>query len=73
MSDNCGSFITPIFENDPCNGERIGTGCIIDSNIFSQLGLGANSTQEEFNQSLYVAFVTLKNRVDAIEAITDNL
>jgi len=65
----------PTLETDPCNGERISTGCIIDDSLYSELSLEADSTQQEINQAMYLAFLNLKattedlqDQVSALEA-----
>lgn len=73
MSNTCQSEVVPIYQNDECNGERKSTTCIIDENTFTQLGLEENSTQEQINNALYVALISLKAQVDAMQEIIDNL
>lgn len=63
----CNDGVTiPTLQEDPCNGKTINAKCVIDSNIYEDLELDANSTQEEINQALYQAFVNLKAIVDGL-------
>lgn len=73
MSTTCKSFVVPTFETDICNGETKPATCIIDSNTYTQLGLTTNSSQQEINQALYVALISLKNQVENLQEIIDNL
>lgn len=73
MSNTCQTFINPVYQEDQCGGEKTNNQCVIDTNTYIQLGLNANSTQQEINQALYTALVTLKNKVDDLEEIIDNL
>ena len=73
MSTTCKSEIVPIFEEDICGGDKKNNQCVIDTNSYLELGLNANSTQQQFNQALYTAFISLKVRVDEIESIIDSL
>lgn len=65
---NCNNGINiPQLTTDPCNGKTISTSCTIDPNMFSELGLNENSTQEQINQALYLAFLDFKARIEALE------
>lgn len=63
----------PTLETDPCNGERIGAGCVVDSGIYSELSLSANATQQEINQAMYLAYLNLKATTDNIDATVSGL
>lgn len=62
----CNSYIVPIFEEDECGGEKKSTKCVTDPNVFIELGLPANSTQEEINKKLYEALMALKNQIENV-------
>ena len=66
---NCNNGISiPILETDLCNGERVSAGCVVDNGIYSELALSENSTQQEINQALYLAFLNLKATTDDLQA-----
>jgi len=69
----CPTYTNVVQSEDNCNGDRKSTKCVIDENTYSQLGLGANSTQEQFNQAIYTALIVLRNKVDNLQEIIDNL
>lgn len=74
MSINCQSGITiPPLETDFCNGDRKSTKCIYDENIYSELGLETNSTQEEFNIAIYTAFLQQKALIEDLQNQINNL
>jgi hypothetical protein len=62
----CDLHITPIFQEDECNGERTLAQCVVDSSLYSELQLPANATQQQINQALYLAFLNLKSQLDAL-------
>lgn len=67
MPTICNQGITiPQLSTDPCGGERIKAECVIDSNLYSDLGLSVNATQQQINQALYLAYKNLKQIVDAL-------
>ena len=67
MSTICNQgIVIPTLSTDPCGGERIKAECVVDSNLYSDLGLSANATQQQINQALYLAFKNLKQIVDAL-------
>jgi len=74
MSTNCETYIViPPLPEDPCGGDKKDVKCVVDTNAYPELGLTVNSTQEEFNQALYTAFVNLKAKVDDLEEQVNNL
>lgn len=75
MPINCGNgnITIPTLETDPCGGKTTSNKCIIDSNIYSELGLSANSTQEEFNIAIYTAFLQQKALIEDLQTQIDNL
>jgi hypothetical protein len=66
MPTSCDLHITPVFQEDPCNGERTLAQCVVDSSLYSELQLPANATQQQINQALYLAFLNLKSQLDAL-------
>jgi hypothetical protein len=62
----CNLNTPEVFQEDPCNGERIAAQCVTDSAVYTELGLSANSTQQQINQALYLAFLNLKSQLDAL-------
>lgn len=73
MAIPCRTAVVPIFEEDPCNGETKSAECVIDSSLYSELGLEENSNQKEINQALYLAFLNLKALTDNLQAQIDAL
>lgn len=73
MSIPCQTYIQVVQSEDPCNGERIGAGCVVDSSIYSELSLSANATQQEINQAIYLAYLNLKAITDEIDATVSAL
>lgn len=66
MSTNCTTEIVPIYQEDPCMGDKKSTKCVYDENMYTELGLEVNSTQEQINQALYIAFVALKAEINSL-------
>lgn len=73
MSKDCGSYVVPNLINDPCEGEKTPAECVIDSNVFLELGLQANSTQKEINQKLYATILAQKLKIEQLETQINNL
>lgn len=69
----CHTHIEPTYESDPCGGERTNAKCVIDESTYTELGLEANSTQQQINQALYLAFLNLKATVENLQTQIDNL
>lgn len=63
MPTSCDLHITPVFQEDPCQGERIASSCVVDPTIYSELSISANSTQQQINQAMYLAILNLKATV----------
>ena len=63
----CNNYVVPIFEADPCLGETKPASCVLDPTIYSELSLSANSTQQEINQAMYLAFLNLKATTEDLE------
>jgi hypothetical protein len=67
MGTTCNQGIAiPDLSTDPCGGERIKAECVVDSNLYNDLGLSANATQQQINNALYLAFKNLKTIVDGL-------
>lgn len=65
MSTECNTgVVIPTLNQDPCNGNKISTQCIIDYSLYPELGLSTNPTQQEINNALYLAFLNLKNQIE---------
>ena len=73
MATPCDTHIVPIFQTDPCNGETKPAQCIIDSSLYSELGLEANSNQQQINQAMYTAFVNLNSKLNLLQIQVDDL
>lgn len=54
----------PILDTDPCNGDRTPAQCVIDPTVYAELGLSANSTQQQINQALYLALLNLRAQIE---------
>jgi hypothetical protein len=72
MECNTGIVIPTLIE-DICNGEKVSTSCVVDSNTYVDLGISANSTQTQINQSIYVAMQTAQNNVEDLTIIVNDL
>lgn len=57
-------IVVPDLIQDPCGGENIKASCVRDSNLYTDLSLEANASQQDINQALYLAFKNLKQIVD---------
>lgn len=69
----CNLNTPTIFETDPCEGNRQSAACVIDSSLYSELGLDENSTQQQINQAFYLALQNLKATVENLQSQIDNL
>lgn len=61
MSD-CYKNTNILQEEDPCNGKKVYTECVIEQSALTILGLPANSTQAEVNQAIQNALFTLEEQ-----------
>ena len=74
MSTTCNQGIAiPTLSTDPCGGERIKAECVVDSNLYSELSLSINATQQQINQALYLAFLNLKATTENLQTQIDLL
>ena len=70
----CNNGVTiPTLETDLCNGSTKSSACIIDSNLYSELSLSEDSTQQQINQALYLAFLNLKATTENLQTQIDLL
>ena len=69
----CNNYIVPFFEIDECLGDRKPASCVIDSSIYSELNLESNSSQQQINQALYLAFLNLKATTENLQTQIDLL
>jgi len=72
MSCNTGISI-PELNIDPCNGNITNAQCVLDSTVYTELGLEANSSQQEVNQALYLALQSQKTIIENLQIQIDNL
>ena len=73
MATPCDTHIVPIFQTDPCYGETKPAQCVIDSSLYAELGLEANSNQQQINQAMYTAFVNLNSKLNLLQIQVDDL
>lgn len=73
MSTGCQTYVDIVQNSDPCEGKRTDVKCITDTNIYAELGLETNSSQEDFNQAIYTAFVQMKLTIDGLQQQIDDL
>ena len=60
----CNNYIVPLFQTDECLGDRKPASCVIDSSIYTELGLEADATQQQINQALYLSAIASKSITD---------
>lgn len=73
MTDCNNGIAIPILNPDPCKGCKTDASCVIDKNLYAELGLSLNSTQEQINQALYLAFLNLRAVTVDLQTQIDNL
>lgn len=73
MSTPCNLYVAPVFQEDECQGERVKAQCVVDSSLYAELGLSADSTQQQINQALYLAFLNLNSQIANLQAQIDEL
>lgn len=73
MSIPCNLNTPTVFESDPCNGSRKSAACVVDSSLYSELGLDENSNQQQINQALYLALLNLKATTENLQDQINNL
>lgn len=73
MSAPCNNFVQVVQNEDPCRGKVTSAKCVVDSNLYAELNLEANSTQQQINQALYLAFISLNTTVNSMQVQIDNL
>ena len=67
----CNNYIVPLFQTDECIGERKPASCVIDSSIYTELGLEADATQQQINQALYLSAIASKSITDGLQTQID--
>lgn len=71
--DNCKTYIPTPQIVDECNGEIKNARCVIDNSVYLDLGIEANSNQEDINQAVYNALQASKTTTDELQQQIDNL
>jgi hypothetical protein len=69
----CTTYIIPTILPDDCGGERKDAKCIIDENVYIDLGIEANSSQQDINQSVYNALQASKTTTDELQIQVDEI
>lgn len=67
MLNNCPSSVTPIIVDDPCQGNRIKTACVISTKALTYLGLPPNSTLENIIDALLLSLADARTRLAQAE------
>lgn len=69
--ENCNlTTNTPLNQGeDPCNGQYKSTECVRESNALTELGISANSTQQEINQAIQNAIFNLQPNTNQAEVL----
>jgi hypothetical protein len=70
---SCSVEITPIYQEDPCGGEKINTKCITEESAFLDLGIESNSNQQEINQAIYNTLQASKATTNELQLQIDDL
>jgi len=73
MATTCDSYIVPTLVQDECDGKRINAKCVVDVSAYIELGLTANSSQEDINQALYTVVLAQKALIEDLQTQIDNL
>lgn len=73
MSKTCDTYIPLIQSQDECHGDRTNAKCVIDSNMYIELGLEENSSQEQINQALYTALLAQNEIIEDLQNQIENL
>lgn len=62
---------TPLNQGeDPCNGQYKSTKCVREENPLTELGVAANSTQQEVNQAIQNAIFSLQPSTNQAKVLT---
>ena len=69
----CHNYTPVVQSEDPCNGKITNAQCVLDSTVYMELGLEANSSQQEINQAIYVALQSLLSQVEALQNQIDSM
>ena len=73
MPTPCNTYVQVVQTPDLCNGETKPASCVIDSSLYSELGLEINSNQQQINQAMYTAFVNLNSKLNLLQIQVDDL
>ncbi len=73
MSTPCNNYVTPIFEEDLCQGEVKSAACVKDSTAYPELSLPSNSSQQQINQAQYLAALNIKATIENIDVKVSGL
>lgn len=69
MPTPCNNYIVPVFQEDECLGERVKAQCVVDSSTYSELSIPTvPATQQQINQAIYNAYISLKAATDELAA-----
>ena len=69
----CNTYVQIVQSEDICQGNRVNATCVVDESLYSELSLPANSTQQQINQALYLAFLNLKATTENLQTQIDLL
>lgn len=73
MPTPCNNHIQIVQSEDICQGETKPASCVLDSSIYAELGLEANSSQQQINQAQYLAALNIKATIENIDATVSGL
>ena len=73
MPTPCNSYVQIVQSEDICLGEVKSAACVKDASIYAELSLEANSTQQQINQAIYLAFLNLKATTENLQEQITNL
>lgn len=73
MKCNNQGIIIPNLEDDPCNGDKKSTACVVHTSSIPSLDLPEDSTQEDINNAIIVALNSANNRIVALETLIEDL
>ena len=73
MPTPCNTYVQVVQNADPCNGESKPSSCIIETNTYPELGISANSSQQQINNALYLAFFNFNITINAMQSKINDL
>lgn len=68
----CTPTVVPILVEDPCQGNKSSTKCVISIKALTYLGLPPNSTLEDIIDAILLSLADVRTRVDTLENINTN-